>query len=241
MTSFVKTLTLLVVLLFPLSMQGKETVCYKLVSSSSTAYKTGSVQFVSFIGDQCYESDINGISTKNGTLQKNDYQSTGSKTVYNGSCFCGEKAKVEVASDRSSLTVTSNDGKKYHFTKISPPSGVTKSSLIRTRTANSGYVSNGYQPQPNTNYYPNYNYTAPNQNYNNNTTTTTNGSNNYAPARRKCNFCNGAGKRVVNNSVPMYGTADYKVRCNECGQYFLKSSGHAHVFCGQCGGTGWQK
>lgn len=66
---------------------------------------------------------------------------------------------------------------------------------------------------------------------------TTNTNNNTQ--KRKCNYCNGTGRKVVHNSVATYGTADYKVHCNECGGDFMRSSGHAHVYCNECKGTGY--
>ena len=54
--------------------------------------------------------------------------------------------------------------------------------------------------------------------------------------RRMCSLCNGTGKIVKHLSPPMFGTQDYKVRCNECGEYWLKSSGHTHLPCTLCHG-----
>lgn len=51
-----------------------------------------------------------------------------------------------------------------------------------------------------------------------------------------CSLCHGSG-RIVHDSYPgTLGTADYKVKCNECGGYFLKSTGHSHISCPQCHG-----
>lgn len=57
----------------------------------------------------------------------------------------------------------------------------------------------------------------------------------------KCAYCNGTGKREVNQSIATFGTTDVKVHCNECGRDFYRSSGHCHVYCGYCGGTGKAK
>lgn len=57
----------------------------------------------------------------------------------------------------------------------------------------------------------------------------------------KCAFCNGTGKKEINQSVATFGTTDVKVHCNECGRDFYRSSGHSHVQCGHCGGTGRAK
>lgn len=57
------------------------------------------------------------------------------------------------------------------------------------------------------------------------------------PVKHPCPFCKN-GRKEINQSVALNGTTDYKVHCNECGKDFYRSTGHAHVHCGQCGGTG---
>lgn len=57
-------------------------------------------------------------------------------------------------------------------------------------------------------------------------------------SRHECPRCHGKG-RVSYDSYPgTYGSNDYKVRCNECGQTFNKSTGHSHINCPQCHGKG---
>ncbi|GEM_PF-6655349 len=58
---------------------------------------------------------------------------------------------------------------------------------------------------------------------------------------RKCAFCDGTGKKEVSQSIATFGTTDVKIHCNECGRDFYRSSGHSHVYCGHCGGTGHMK
>lgn len=54
----------------------------------------------------------------------------------------------------------------------------------------------------------------------------------------ECPTCHGA-KRVERFTYPsLYGSEDYKVRCNECGQWFMRSLGHTHVTCPTCHGKG---
>lgn len=65
--------------------------------------------------------------------------------------------------------------------------------------------------------------------------------NNRSTPRPNCAYCRGKGRVVHNSYQPMYGTQDYQVRCNECGGTFMKSSGHTHITCGHCGGTGKMK
>ncbi|MDO4931026.1 MAG: hypothetical protein Q4E63_00015 [Prevotellaceae bacterium] len=59
-----------------------------------------------------------------------------------------------------------------------------------------------------------------------------------AMAQGNCPYCNGTGKVVKNVMVSRYGAADYKVKCPTCGAITLKSTGHSHIHCSHCGGTG---
>lgn len=57
--------------------------------------------------------------------------------------------------------------------------------------------------------------------------------------RHVCPRCKG-NKRIVREShVSLYGQKDYRVRCNECGRYFMRSTGHSHINCPQCYGKGY--
>ena len=53
-----------------------------------------------------------------------------------------------------------------------------------------------------------------------------------------CSLCNGSGRYQKDFNPSTFGTMDYKVRCNECGGYFMKSTGHSHIPCPQCHGKG---
>lgn len=55
---------------------------------------------------------------------------------------------------------------------------------------------------------------------------------------RKCSYCNGTGQKAVDQSTATFGSNDPIVRCNICGRNTHRSTGHSHVTCGQCGGTG---
>ena len=57
----------------------------------------------------------------------------------------------------------------------------------------------------------------------------------------KCNYCNGTGRKAVDQSVATFGLSDPMVHCNECGRNYHRSTGHSHVTCGQCGGRGYQR
>lgn len=88
----------------------------------------------------------------------------------------------------------------------------------------SGYVPDVYiPPTPST-------YDAP--------ATSTPSSNQPSSTPRQCPYCNGKGRKVYNSHPAWYGTTDNKVYCSECGEYHLQSTGHSHVSCSHCHGTG---
>lgn len=65
-----------------------------------------------------------------------------------------------------------------------------------------------------------------------------NNNNNNNRQRRECSLCHGKRRIVRDSSVPVYGN-DSRVRCNECGGYFMRSTGHSHVTCTLCHGRGY--
>lgn len=72
--------------------------------------------------------------------------------------------------------------------------------------------------------------------YGNRSSRTTNSSTGHT-----CSLCHGK-KRIVKNTYPsLMGTKDYKVKCNVCGGYFMRSTGHTHVICPNCHGRGYIK
>lgn len=79
--------------------------------------------------------------------------------------------------------------------------------------------------------------------YNNNTSNFRN-STYSSPSRKRqirhtCNLCKGR-KRIVKDTYPsLYGQSDYRIKCNECGGYFMRSTGHTHITCPQCHGKGY--
>lgn len=52
-----------------------------------------------------------------------------------------------------------------------------------------------------------------------------------------CPLCKGSGMIVRGSHVATYGH-DYKVYCSECNRYYSSSTGHSHVTCIQCHGSG---
>jgi len=54
---------------------------------------------------------------------------------------------------------------------------------------------------------------------------------------QSCGYCNGTGKMIINKGVATYGN-DELVWCKECQKHFYRSTGHAHIHCKYCKGTG---
>lgn len=67
------------------------------------------------------------------------------------------------------------------------------------------------------------------------------GGTSHNSSGHKCAYCNGTGRKAISQNIVTFGTADVKVHCNECGRDYYRSSGHSHVQCGHCGGTGRAK
>lgn len=56
---------------------------------------------------------------------------------------------------------------------------------------------------------------------------------------RECPYCKGTGKIVKNISASQFGVrTEVKVKCRECGIYYFPSTGHTHIHCSHCRGTG---
>ena len=57
-----------------------------------------------------------------------------------------------------------------------------------------------------------------------------------AGTRILCPRCKGKGRIPYDTNPPTFGLEDHKVKCEECGEYYLKSWGHSHIDCPQCHG-----
>lgn len=56
---------------------------------------------------------------------------------------------------------------------------------------------------------------------------------------RECQYCNGNGTIVKHITVSQYGVRnEVKKKCPTCGIYYYPSSGHTHIHCKHCRGTG---
>ncbi len=230
-----KTCVITFFLLFAVNIYS-QTYYYKLtkkIEAGNVYTNTAGGQFITFLGNTCYESDKDGISVGNGKL-KFEKDFSNKLLIYLGSSYFGNNVKFKFTQDRNLLNVETVDGRIYVYKKQPAPSSVTTCSLIRKK-GSSGSGS-GYIPiNPVTSYDGTYSGTG--------TTTTPiqneNTTNKRQQTKYTCSLCHGK-RRIVKDTYPaLYGTKDYQVRCNECGGYFLRSTGHTHITCPQCHGKGY--
>ena len=230
-----KTCVITFFLLFAVNIYS-QTYYYKLtkkIEAVNVYTNTAGGQFITFLGNTCYESDKDGISVGNGKL-KFEKDFSNKLLIYLGSSYFGNNVKFKFTQDRNLLNVETVDGRIYVYKKQPAPSSVTTCSLIRKK-GSSGSGS-GYIPiNPVTSYDGTYSGTG--------TTTTPiqneNTTNKRQQTKYTCSLCHGK-RRIVKDTYPaLYGTKDYQVRCNECGGYFLRSTGHTHITCPQCHGKGY--
>ena len=190
-------------------------------------------QFISFLGDICYESNNKGVGVGHGTLKLNKNYSNSSFKVYMGDSYWGSNTTFKFKSDLSVLNVILESGEVYVCKRQSAPSSITTCSLIRKRMKEN---SGGYTPiYPSTPVYSGSSNTpiissTPRQN-----TTPTK----RQPTKHICSLCRGQKRIVKDTYPPLYGAKDYQVKCNECGGYFMRSTGHTHITCPQCHGNGY--
>ena len=216
---------------------GQETFYYrktKKVQKGIAYTNTAGGQFVTFSGNKCYDSDKYGISVGNGELSYDKQYSTANTKTYIGNSYFGNVI-YRFKSDLSVLNVEVNSNLIYVYKRQVAPSSVTTCSLIRKK-GSSGSGS-GYIPvNPVTSYGGTYSGTATTTSPVRNQNST---KKNQQPVKHTCPLCHGAKRIVKDTYTPLYGTEDYRVRCNECGEYFMRSTGHTHITCPQCHGRGY--
>lgn len=196
-------------------------------------------QFITFVGDICFESNKYGTSVGHGKLTKNVYQSKNSKTVFVGGSYWGSKTKFTFNADKTVLTITTPKGKTLSYTRKTVPAGVTTCALVRK---SSGGYAPVYTPDlgmPGGGYYnPGVSSPAP--------STPSNEQRNQHNAPnppRKCVYCKGTGRITKYDSAPpTFGIDHPRERCNECGEWYDPDVfTHYHIQCGHCGGTGQRR
>ena len=217
---------------------GQETFYYKLTKKiqDGIAYtNTAGGQFITFSNKECYDSDKYGISVGNGLLTYDELHSATNTKTYVGRSYFGN-VLYRFKADLSILNVIVNNSLMYVYKRQAAPSSVTTCSLIRKKErdgANTdGYASFMCPINPVNNDCSNGSTII-------NSNATQNSSSSRQQTKHTCNLCHGK-KRIVKDIYPaLYGTKDYHVKCDECGGYFLRSTGHTHIICPQCHGKGY--
>ncbi len=233
-----KRYTLLCLLcIFELALKGQNVAYYALTkkyfrNGAISSNVTGG-QFVSFIDNICYESNNKGIGVGHGTLKLKNGNSN--YKLYVGSSYWGANTIFKFKSDLSILNVVLENGNVYVYRRQAAPPSATTCSLIRKKGSSIGNANSGgavYAPS-----YPNYGNNgsnAPNPSRGQN-----NSSTRRQPTKHTCNLCKGQRRIVKDTYTSLYGQSDYQVKCNECGGYFMRSTGHTHITCPQCHGRGY--
>lgn len=217
---------------------GQETYYYKLTKKIQDGIEytnTAGGQFITFSGDQCYDSDKYGVSVGNGQLTYTE-QYSGNTRTYEGRSYFGY-VLYRFKTDLSVLNIIVNNSLMYVYKRQAPPSSVTTCLLIRKKVNNGSTTTGGYVPM-----YPAYpaNGGYPNGGATIDSNTGQNSSSfQQQPTKQPCSLCHGQGRIVKDTYPALYGTEDYQVRCNECGGYFMRSTGHTHITCPQCHGRGY--
>ena len=207
----------------------------KKLQNSKVLLNVDGGQFVAFVGDICYESDKKGIGVGHGTLKLNKSYSNSQFKFYMGSSYWGEAATFKFKSDLSVLNVVLENGDVYVYKRQVAPASATTCSLIRKKGNSSGN-SGSYSPSYHNNGYGGGYNTGGSSSSSQRQNTT---HSRTQPTKHTCSLCNGQ-RRIVKDTYPsLYGQSNYQVKCNECGGYFMRSTGHTHITCPQCHGKGY--
>jgi len=229
---------LLALCVIPIFLFSQNTHYYKLtkkVHNDMPSTNVSGGQFITFLGDICYESDKKGIGVGHGTLTRNASYSTSTIKTYIGNSYWGNNAVFKFTSDLSILNVVTEEGDVYLYKRTSTPANVTTCSLIRKKSA-SGTTSSGYSGGAAVN--------VPSHPIHNGGSTTTTMPVKTTPEKKtpvkvwhECSLCRGKRTIVRESSVSTFGQ-DTQWYCNQCGRNVWRSSGHSHVNCSQCQGQG---
>ena len=210
----------------------------KKVQSETVVTDVSGGQFLTFIGDICYESDKKGIGVGHGTLQYNNQYSDGLFKVYMGKSYWGNDATFKFTGDLMILNVFTGNGDIYLYKRATPPENAITCSLIRkSASGNGGSSGGGTYP-----VLPTYPIVGANNpiGSNGSGSASSGGNTNQKPQRQRtwrvCSLCHGTGTIVRDSHVGTYGTYDPMVYCSECGRSWLQSTGHHHITCPTCRG-----
>lgn len=159
-------------------------------------------QYITFLGDICYESNNKGIGVGHGTLTKSRKLSTTIFPVYMGSSYWGKSTTFRFNSDKSILNVVLDNGDIYIYKQNNPPLNITTCSLIRSKSLN-------HNPE----HTPIMTDDIPIQENNESQSTT---SGHYEEYFEKCVECNGLGFILTKTYMGGGEISDIKRRCAFC-------------------------
>lgn len=134
-----RILILLFILLFSTNLFGRTTHYYRLVRKVQNGISVTDVsggQYITFIGNICYESDKKGIGVGHGSLTLDNNANSREFLVYYGESFWGSTTTFKFKSDKSVLNVIPNDVDIYVYRLDTPPASQLTSSLIRSTKSN---------------------------------------------------------------------------------------------------------
>lgn len=236
-SSMNKRLLLMALILTCLTVSAQDVRYYKLSSTrigGTTKKNVSGGQFVTFVGDLCFESTSKGVGVGHGTLKRNKNYSNAQYSTYQGSSYWGKEAEFIFNADKSVLNVVLDNGDIYVYKCATPPKGVTTCSLIRQKTPQRN--DGNYNPTPNP--IPPYppQPISPQHNpdpYNPKPDPPT-----PQPKQRiQCTCCEGKGE-VIKDDAFTLGLGDKKY-CDKCRQTVFAS--HYHAPCKCCNGKGYKE
>lgn len=169
-------------------------------------------QFITFNGDEAFESNIVGQNVGNGTLKI--LSSNNGVIEYVGGSYWGTSIKYTFTDNMQTLHIYANNV-TFHARWEEPPTDKTTCSYIK-------------EPEPA--YIPSYESIDIPVTYNNS------GNMSRSKHKRQCYACGGKGWTVHEIWLGSAG-AKTKHWCHDCGKEV--SAGHQHKICESCGGTGW--
>lgn len=195
-----------IILLFVLTIPSisQTTKYYKFIKKVENNIPTTNVeggQYVTFLGDICYESNNKGIGVGHGTLKKSRNHSTSAFLVYIGSSYWGTSTTFRFNSDKSILNVVLGNGDIYLYKQNNPPLNVTTCSLIRQKSSNHNPEHTPIMTD------------VPIQEDNERQATT---SGHYEEYFEKCIECNGQGFIATKTYMGGGEVSDVKRRCAFC-------------------------
>ncbi len=214
MRVFLKLTLTIVIATLAFSNTLAQTYYYEQVAAVNNGVKTdksGDGFFLTFSGDQVYESNSSGRSLGYGSLKF--VRSEGGRSLYVGSTylFLGAELQYVFNSDRSRINVHLDNSRILVYERKNTVSNPRQYESIHIDPViDSSGSSSGSRGQ--------------------------NGNSNGSRSRTKCSHCNGSGDDAYSTGMSGYG-AQTKW-CSKCNKNV--SMDHAHRTCPYCNGTGYK-